>query len=313
MANYSLSPALLDAAYVSFDTIFQSVFTDTKTFYQDVASEISSSTATTRHFFMDRLPAMREWLGERIINNMIVRAQELPNKIYENTIRVKRTDLEDDLLGIYAPLFSELARSAKLWPDQLVADLIKNAANVKSYDQQNFFDANHPVNPEGSAEVQSNLFPATPLTADNLAMVRAVIMAYKTRDNVPMELVPNLLVVPPQLEYAARKILFGELIGSAVPLGAAGNGAAAPTNILRGVMDLLVLPRLADRPNEWYCLITNRAIKPFIFQKRLAPEFTFLNRPEDSNVFLRDEYIFGVRARGNVGVGPWFLAAKASA
>lgn len=314
MPNYSLSPALLDAAYVSFDTLFQNIYQDTPTYYQRIATETTSTTSTTRHPFMDRLQEMREWIGERQVQNIVARVQELTNRLFENTVRVKRTDLEDDNISLFAPLFTEMGRTAKIWPDKLVTDVLKGAEAIKSYDGQNFFDTSHPVNPEGATSaVQSNLFHGLPLTADNLAMVRAAMASYKTRDNVPMELNPDLLVVPPQLEYAARKILFGELIGSAIPTGINLNGAAATSNVLRGVMDLLVMPRLADRPNEWYCMCTNHAVKPFIFQLRTAPDFTFLNRPEDSNVFLRDEYIFGVRARGNAGVGPYFLAAKAEA
>jgi phage major head subunit gpT-like protein len=132
-------------------------------------------------------------------------------------------------------------------------------------------------------------------------------MSFKTEGNVPMEIVPNLLVVPPQLEYQARKIMSGDTI--AVPVG---TGGAAPSNVMRGTMDVLSLARLADHPEEYYLMDTTRAVKPLIFQQRVSPEFAYLNKPEDPNVFERDEFLYGVRARGNAGYGPWFLAAKVS-
>ncbi len=301
MPSYSLTPATLDATFVSFDLIFQRVFEDTPNYWQRIASLATSTTATTRHAWMEELPELREWIGERHIENLLGRVQEISNKTYESTVRVKRTDIEDEQLGVYGPRFEALGRATKLWPDRIVIDALKSATIATTYDGQHFFDASHPINPENPASgTQSNLFANAPLNEENLASVRSIMMTHKGRNGVSMELVPNLLVVPPQLEYTARKILFGEL-------------NSATTNVLKGVMDLLVLPRLSDEPTSWYAMVTDRAVKPIIFQERLQPEFTFMNKPDDSNVFWRDEYLFGVRTRGAAGLGPWFLAAKAMA
>lgn len=58
----------------------------------------------------------------------------------------------------------------------------------------------------------------------------------------------------------------------------------------------------------WYLLDTSRAAKPVVYQERVKPVFTSLDRENDENVFHRDEYIYGVRARHNVGYGLWQLA-----
>jgi phage major head subunit gpT-like protein len=58
----------------------------------------------------------------------------------------------------------------------------------------------------------------------------------------------------------------------------------------------------------WFLLDTSRAIKPFIFQERLPYKLTSLDRDQDDNVFMEDEYIYGVRARSNAGYGLWQLA-----
>lgn len=314
MGQTALTPALLDAAFVSFDTIFQQALKDTATRFQEIASEIPSSTAETRHAWLDRIPEVREWLGERTVNNLVARVQAIPNKLFEDTIRVKRTDIEDDQIGVYAPQFTELARSTKLWPDKIIVDALKAGTSAKVYDGQNYFDASHPINPEDSASTtQSNNFTGTALSAPNVAAVKAAMMGYKTRDGVPMEIEPDLLVVPPALEFTARQILFGSLIAQNTVLTGPTYGAAAPTNVLQGSMRLLVLPRLAGVDTTWYVMATNRGIKPMIFQRRTAAEFTFLNRPTDANVFMHDEYLFGTRMRGAAGYGPWFLAARAIA
>ena len=75
-------------------------------------------------------------------------------------------------------------------------------------------------------------------------------------------------------------------------------------------MDLLVVPRLASIPGVWFAMDTTRPIKPMLFQLREAPTFDYLMKSDDPNVFMKDEYIAGVKARGAAGYGPWWLISK---
>jgi phage major head subunit gpT-like protein len=63
----------------------------------------------------------------------------------------------------------------------------------------------------------------------------------------------------------------------------------------------------------WYLLDTSRPIRPFIYQDRIKPQFQALVKDEDANVFWRDAYTYGVRARGNAGFGLWQLAQMSTA
>ena len=51
----------------------------------------------------------------------------------------------------------------------------------------------------------------------------------------------------------------------------------------------------------WFLLDLTRAIRPFLFQERIPYKFQRLDQGGDENVFMNDEYIYGVRARVNVG------------
>lgn len=53
----------------------------------------------------------------------------------------------------------------------------------------------------------------------------------------------------------------------------------------------------------WFLMCTNEPIKPMIFQDRKKPKFVALDRPEDTNLFMNKEIIYGVDARYNVGYG----------
>lgn len=55
----------------------------------------------------------------------------------------------------------------------------------------------------------------------------------------------------------------------------------------------------------WYLVSTKRIRKPFIFQKRTEVEFAKQDQVNDETVFMRDEYLYGVRLRCNAAYGFW--------
>lgn len=57
----------------------------------------------------------------------------------------------------------------------------------------------------------------------------------------------------------------------------------------------------------WYVFDTTKIVKPFIFQKRKDYQFVPLTAADSPNVFNRNEFIYGVDARVNVGYGLWQL------
>lgn len=63
----------------------------------------------------------------------------------------------------------------------------------------------------------------------------------------------------------------------------------------------------------WFLLDCSRAIKPMVYQERIPYRLTPLNDDGDANVFWKDEYVYGVRARSNTGFGLWQLAYASKA
>lgn len=58
----------------------------------------------------------------------------------------------------------------------------------------------------------------------------------------------------------------------------------------------------------WFLLDTSRPLKPLIFQKRRDYALKSFTDPNEVNVFMRDEYLYGTDARANVGFGFWQMA-----
>jgi phage major head subunit gpT-like protein len=70
---------------------------------------------------------------------------------------------------------------------------------------------------------------------------------------------------------------------------------------------------IAGANPAWYLLDASRALKPLIFQNRKSPNFVAKANESDDNVFFQKEYVYGVDARRNVGLGFWQMAQRSQA
>ena len=200
--------------------------------WMEVAMKIASNAKTNTYGFLGQFPKMREWVGRRQIKKMQAQGTSIENKLYETTVSVPRTDIEDDQVGLFRPMVTQAGQSAAELADDLVFGLIKTGKSTLCYDGQNFFDNDHPlyenVDGTGSQSTQSNITTGTDATA-----------------------------------------------------------------------------------KTFYLLDTTNTIKPFIWQERVAPEIETKFDPSKSDtVFMEDEYLWGVRARGAAGFGFWQLAHR---
>jgi phage major head subunit gpT-like protein len=58
----------------------------------------------------------------------------------------------------------------------------------------------------------------------------------------------------------------------------------------------------------WFLIDASRVFKPIILQERKDFDFVSKDSPEDDNVFMRKEFLYGADARFNAGFGLWQLA-----
>jgi phage major head subunit gpT-like protein len=63
----------------------------------------------------------------------------------------------------------------------------------------------------------------------------------------------------------------------------------------------------------WYMLDLSKPIKPWLWGVKIAPTIKAKTADTDDNVFWRDQLIWGARARGGAGYGPWQIAFKSKA
>lgn len=219
-----INSANLAALRTGFSTAFKNGLGMTSSLSARITTPVPATTKEQKYGWMGKLPNVRKWAGERVIQNISESDYSIKEEPWELTLGVDRDDIETDNLGIYAPLFTEMGQSTGGFKEQLIWGLLAAGFTTNCYDGQNFFDTDHPV-----------------LDANGVA-----------------QSVANT-----------------------------DGGAGTP----------------------WFLLDTSRYLKPIIMQtRRDFSDIVSLDRATDENVFMRNEYLYGVDARFNVGFGFWQMA-----
>lgn len=296
-----VTKASIQALMVVYSGRYRAAYDGTPAFSSQFTTTLPSTTASNTYGWMTRIPGMRKWVGSRVFKNMKTEAYTLINETYESSVEMSVNDIEDDNLGVYGPLFDELGRGNAKWQDQVMKKVLQGSD--LGFDGKPLFAPDHDLG-ELSGGNQKNVVTGTALTPENYDVVRSEMQSYLANDGEPLGVMPDLLVVPPQLEIAAKQIVNA--------LTTEQNGAAVP-NQLNGTARVLVVPELANQPTVWYLMDTSRAIQSVVFQLRQAPALVQKTALTDDCVFEDDVYRVGAKARGVGGIGLWWLAYKCTA
>lgn len=290
-------PNLMDAGIKTL--FFQALESAAPGDWERVAVVVPSEKDSETYAWLGQSPSMREWKDERNPVGLSEFSYSITNKLYESSIAVARTAIEDEQYGQIRIRIQQLAQRARIHPNTLVFALLAAGFTTTCYDGQYFFDTDHS---EGSSGTQSNKGTSA-LAAATLQAGITAMMKFKDDRGETIGVKPNLLVVPPDLQWTAMELL--ESTYWPETSGSAGTVKMA-NNVLKGKLDLLVSPFLSDT-SDWFLLDTSHIVKPVIFQQRTPIEFGALEA-ESENGFMRDEFVYGVRSRYNVGYGPWQYA-----
>lgn len=299
---------LLNALHQAFKKDFSGGLSLATPQWPEVAMKVSSSTETNTYGWLSQFPKLQEWVGKRRLRKMQAQGMQVTNKLFESTVAIPRTNIEDDQVGLFSPMVKQMGQSAAELPDDLVFGLLKEGKSTLCYDGQNFFDDDHPVYAEvdgtGAQTAQSNITKGSqagkpafyvldttnsikpliwqertrpeietkfdPSKSDTVFMEDIYVWGVRARGNagfafwqlahrvedselteqVLMDVIskmkslkgdgdkllnirPNVLLVPPSLEYAAKKLLEAEII----------NGTS---NVLKGTLKVMVSSQIVE-------------------------------------------------------------------
>ncbi|CAN5754662.1 Mu-like prophage major head subunit gpT family protein [soil metagenome] len=135
----------LTALFQGYQMVFQNAFMNVQTDWEKIAMQVPSTTTQEVYAWLGQTTRFREWVGDRVIQNLGTHDFTIKNKPWENTVGVPREAIEDDSYGIYKPIFAQLGLDARQHPDELVFALLASGFAANCYDGQYFFDTDHPV------------------------------------------------------------------------------------------------------------------------------------------------------------------------
>jgi phage major head subunit gpT-like protein len=292
-----INGATLTAVFVNLKTLFQKAFEGAPSDYLDTCMEVPSTGESVNYDWIDNFPKMRKWLGDKVVRKLKAHEYAIKNYPWEATIEVLRDKIDDDQVGIYAPQATDAGYSARTWPDELMSELKDGAFSQVCFDGQYFYDTDHPVagstaSNKGTAALSN---ATTAAAAASYGAARLAIMTLTDDEGRKLGLIPNVLEVPPALETVANMLMNNDKLADESP------------NPYKGQCKVKVNPRLTSS-TAWFLHVTNRPLKPFIFQIRKRPVFVSQINPDADDVFMRGVFKYGVEARGNAGYGLWQLS-----
>lgn len=291
-----VNASVLSAVFLNLRTDFNKAFQAAPSQWTKVAMKVPSGTSQNDYKWLSAFPKMRRWIGDKQIKNLAAFSYTIVNNDWEVTIEVDRNHIEDDTLGIYGPQAQMAGFSAAQLPDEIVFALLDGAFSNLCYDGKAFCADDHPV---GTSVVDNKGTAA--LQADTLAhaaasygAARIALRKMKDDEGRPLDVDPNLLVVPPALGDTAQILLTAERFGD-------------DPNPYRGTAEVVVSPRLTS-DTAWFLLDTRKPVKPLIYQERKAPVFVQQTGMDNDDVFNRRVFKYGAEARAAGGYGFWQLA-----
>ena len=292
-----------------FRSLFQSAFeaASLQAPWRELALPVTSTGQIESYDWLGTVPVMVDVTnGDIQVEGLGNYSQSITNLTYKAAIEVARAAFEDDKLNLISPRVQQLGEEAGRHPGQLIFALFESGG--LAFDATAFFADTRVIGRSANVDnIVSGAYGAGTVAEfqAGIAAGRAQMRLFQDDQGRPMNVSPNVIVVPPALEQACFQAL--------TDAGRAVNAPAVPATAdgafrLAGYT-VLVNPDLTTT-DDWYMFYTSGATRPFIYQERVAPALEGLTTPETESGIVRDRFLYSVRARYAVGYGDPRYAVK---
>lgn len=301
----NITAANLDALFKTYQTKFaeaqknaQQRVTPNDLQPEDIAISFIAGGSATQHSWLNQLKGIHEWVGQRVIEQLKLGKLTVVNRDFENTVTVSRNEIEDDQYGVYAPLIGMMGADAEnLWKKLALEALLGNG----DWADGNKFFCSGRVLKEAEGDSAAVTITNGVTTAFSKAAVETAIAAmrgWKLGGGEPAEVRPDVLLVGPSLEGAAKQVCEADLVS---------DGTATVSNVSTAkALKVRVSPLITG--NNWFVLGDKNGVKAVGVQKRKLPQLTRMDKDTDQEAFMSNNFLYGVHARGEGFLTLPFLA-----
>ena len=301
----NITAANLDALFKTYQTKFteaqknaQKRVTPNDLQPEDIAISFIAGGSATQHSWLNQIKGIHEWVGQRVIEQLKLGKLTVVNRDFENTVTVSRNEIEDDQYGVYAPLIGMMGADAEnLWKKLALEAILGNGDWA---DGNKFFCSGRVLKKaEGDSAavtITNGVTSAFSKTAVETAI--AAMRGWKLGGGEPAEVRPDVLLVGPSLEGAAKQVCEADLVS---------DGTATVSNVSTAkALKVRVSPLITG--NNWFVFGDKNGVKAVGVQKRKLPQLTRMDKDTDQEAFMSNNFLYGVHARGEGFLTLPFLA-----
>lgn len=285
-----INRANMQALFTGYNRIFLDAFQSyVDTTYAQFVGEVNAGTSQIDMPMLEQLTGMREWVDVREIKNLRSDKLTIKARFFEDTVAVKREDVEDDQYGLYNSLFQTMAQNAANLPNDITNELLAAAASAKWVDGAAFFGTTRKYGKE-----TINNKGTSALTYDSFNTAYDTMRAYKGHGGKSLGVKPNLLLHGPSLRTTVADVIKAPIRAVTV-----GNAAVTMPNPNANLVTPIEVDGITN--SDWFLLDARKPFKPIIMFMRKRPNRLIrLDREEDENVFMNRQFIYGTDGRAEV-------------
>jgi len=302
--------------YTALNAAFNKAFGAAQPKWQKIATEVPSSASATDYGWLGDWPSIEEWVGERQLAELKEHGYSITNKTWESSIKVRREKVEDDQLGMYSIQAQQIGYDAAMHPDSLVFPLLMKGFTELCYDGQYFFDEDHPMGDSTHSNVQLET-PASPVPTDydsvsagdpvdNSGELTITLSSTELDRDVTEETATDEGWTIDVGGKTADVVSYTNASDTLIVTGGDLVASDVTTDTDITIKGFETAPSVVREP--WFVLDNSKPLRGLIFQPRRPFKFTQLNDPNQTFVFMNNEYAMGVDGRSNSGYGLWQFA-----
>lgn len=242
-----------------------------------------STGAMNLYPFIEDLGQWREWLGERVWNNLKASKFQVTNRDFEKSYKLPKKDIDDDQYAVF-PAMVQLAAAG--WPhlkNTIRMDVI--TGNAETFTGKALLADDHAY---GDNTIDNLVADALSQNSFEAAFLAA--SSWKFANNLPTNTRFTHLLVGEKLRGTAL-----ELVADKTTTGGFNRNA--------GRVAVLVVDEFSGSYDDYWLLADNsKPLKPLLLQTRQEAEITVLSALE----FVKEHNEIKVMADGRLAAAPTF-------